>query len=651
MHTIFTEHNIGVNTGYGGSADLRTSKLEDLQRALIRELHYGIISLPTEKALQFRPGHDTFPYSANGEILKLALPNEDPQSATCMPESWVRATIAIRANSLASGHSGVRPILLETMAKLLSKSIVPVVPLHGSISASGDLSPLSYLAGALQGKPTLRVWAEHRITTADRALANADIEPLRLGAKEGLAIVNGTAVSCAGGSLAMHDAHCLAVLSQITTAMSVEALCGTDESFDPFFAAVRPHPGQIEFASNVLYFLKQSKLVAHNDGSEGSLRQDRYSIRTSSQWIGPVLEDFLLAHKQLLVECNSVTDNPLIDSQDRSLHGGNFQAKAVTSAMEKVRPGLQSIGRMVFTQTTELINPATNRGLPPNLVADEPSLSFFGKGTDLMIAALVSELGFLSNPVGTHVQTAEMGNQALNSLALISARYTHTSCDVLSKLMAAQLFSLCQALDLRALHRTFLSSLEPHFHTLATETFETSVSSADLVTLQRSLWTQLLKSLDLTSSMDSEDRFITVAKTLQVTVLEIAAPSQGVGLITKWSDRCASLMLEIFVTSLEAYSMNPDPFPFIGRGSQVMYRYVREQLGVPFLRSKMLIDAEEKNQGIAYGTAENDGAIGTLLTKIYTAIRSGAAFEPAMGLLAEAKTELEEHQRVHTAKL
>ena len=161
-----------------------------------------------------------------------------------------------------------------------------------------------------------------------------------------------------------------------------------------------------------------------NDGSEkGSLRQDRYSIRTAAQWLGPLLEDLTLAHEQFTIECNSVTDNPLIDNNGRTLHGGNFQAKSVTSAIKKTRLALQSIGQMLFTQRTELINPSINRKLPPYLVADEPGESFIFKSVDLLIAPLQSELGFLVNTVGSHVQPAEMGNQALNSLALISARY------------------------------------------------------------------------------------------------------------------------------------------------------------------------------------------------------------------------------------
>ncbi|TGJ76802.1 hypothetical protein E0Z10_g10837, partial [Xylaria hypoxylon] len=155
---------------------------------------------------------------------------------------------------------------------------------------------------------------------------------------------------------------------------------------------------------------------------------------------------------QLTVELNSVTDNPLIDAvTGRVFHGGNFQARAVTSAAEKLRQGLQGIGRMLFAQCTEMINPATSWGLPPNLCSDGANDSFLFKGLDVVVAGLTSELGFLANPVGSHVQTAEMGNQSLNSLALVSARYTLEAVDVLSQIASAHLLALCQALDLRTI--------------------------------------------------------------------------------------------------------------------------------------------------------------------------------------------------------
>ena len=463
----------GVNTGFGGSADTRTKEVEELQATLIRELHSGVLAKPSASQLSRDDITMCSPW-------KGALPNEDPNSDTCMPEAWARASILVRINSLASGYSGVRPILINNMVELLRKDIVPRIPLRGSISASGDLMPLSYIGGTLEGKCGLTVWfgsqPNRRIVTADLALAQSSLEPIRLGPKEGLAIINGTAVSTGVSALAMYDANGIAVLCQVLAAMSVEALRGTDESFDPFFGTVRPHPGQVEAARNIRSFLTESQLIQRNHGLEaGTLRQDRYAIRTASQWLGPVLEDLQLASRQITIECNSVTDNPLIHidpdhaESARILHGGNFQAKAITSAMEKVRLGVQTMGQMLFAQCTEIINPRLNYGLPPNLVIDEPSQSFLLKPVDIMIAALQSELGFLSNPAGTHVQSAEMGNQALNSLGLISARYTHIALNVLSQLAAAHLFTLRQALDLRAMHWRFLNAIKPIFTAKTTE--------------------------------------------------------------------------------------------------------------------------------------------------------------------------------------
>ncbi|KAL8658899.1 MAG: hypothetical protein Q9202_007368 [Teloschistes flavicans] len=455
----------GVNTGFGASADTRTQKMEELQAVLIRELHVGVLSKPNE----------------SGDATKDAAGSLNDSSNNAVPESWARASMVLRVNSLASGHSGVRPILIGNLVELLKHNIIPRIPLRGSISASGDLVPLSYLGGVLEGKHSVSVWAgsksDRRIMSAAQALSQSALVPIQMGPKEGLAIVNGTAVSTGVGVLAIHDANSLAILSQVLTAMSVEALQGTTESFDPFLDAVRPHPGQKEAARNIRGFLSGSKLSMNNDGLEsGTLRQDRYSIRTASQWLGPLLEDLDLATQQISIECNSVTDNPLIDidsehpGRARIVHGGNFQAKAITSAMEKTRLALQSMGQMLFAQCTELINPQTNRGLPPNLVVDEPSESFLFKMVDIQIAALQSELGFLSNPAGTHVQWAETGNQSLNSLGLISARYTHTAVEVLTQLAACHLMTLCQALDLRAMNSRFLETFQHRFRDLVSST-------------------------------------------------------------------------------------------------------------------------------------------------------------------------------------
>ncbi|KAL8888592.1 MAG: hypothetical protein Q9215_004014 [Flavoplaca cf. flavocitrina] len=270
--------DLGVNTGFGGSADSRTKQVEELQRTLIRELHYGIGASPRSK------------------------------------EDVLKKSDGTRARKLIPGSSSRDQLLPEDW--LLNRDVVPKIPLRGSISASGDLSPLSYVAGTIQGKSTIgvRYGSERGIyseMTAGKALAEAKILPVTLTAKEGLAIVNGNAVSAGVAALALWETHNLAIMSQLLTAMAVEALSGTDENFDPAFGRVRPHPGQIDCLNNIHRFLEGSKLIHHNDGDNDALRQDRYSIRTASQWLGPVLEDFLLAHQQMHIEMNSVTDNPI----------------------------------------------------------------------------------------------------------------------------------------------------------------------------------------------------------------------------------------------------------------------------------------------------------------------------------------------------
>jgi phenylalanine ammonia-lyase len=169
--------------------------------------------------------------------MEQALPLEDPVTSNHMPEAWSRATLLIRLNSLLGGQSAVRPEILSGFAALLNQNITPVIPLRGTVSASGDLAPLAYV---WIGNP-----GDRRRVRADIALKEAGLPSITLEKKEGLAIVNGTGASCAVGALATYDANHLAVMAQILTAMSTEALNGTDESFQPYIAEVRPHQGQV----------------------------------------------------------------------------------------------------------------------------------------------------------------------------------------------------------------------------------------------------------------------------------------------------------------------------------------------------------------------------------------------------------------------
>ncbi|CAJ2510127.1 Uu.00g060270.m01.CDS01 [Anthostomella pinea] len=228
----------GVNTGFGGSADSRTKQIAELQRALIRELHYGVLPHGGRD-------HHAAPLDETLEIHRRDLSLDIGSDRSYLPRSWGRAAILIRINSLISGCLAVRPVIAERMQDLLRHDIVPMIPLRGSISAFGDLIPLSYVSGAIQGKPTIRVLSRgEQDVYADTALNRAGLQPVTIQAKEGLAITNGTAVSAAVAALALHDTQGLALLAQVLTAMSTEALNGTTESFHPFFSEARPHPGQ-----------------------------------------------------------------------------------------------------------------------------------------------------------------------------------------------------------------------------------------------------------------------------------------------------------------------------------------------------------------------------------------------------------------------
>ncbi|KAL8685872.1 MAG: hypothetical protein Q9224_005634, partial [Gallowayella concinna] len=482
----------GVTTGFGGSADTRTNRTEALQSALLQMQHYGVLTAMDTKS-----------------------PTRTPDSQLCsqaMPREWVRGTMLVRSNTIARGHSAVSLHVIETVIALLQHDLTPVVPLRGSISASGDLSPLSYIAGAITGNPDIYVKSATGIITAEDALQSISIDPIVLGPKEGLGLINGTATSAAVASLAIYETHHITILSQVLTAMALEALLGTVENYDPFIAQIRPHRGQTESAKIIRQFLQGSMLARgfkHDKAvpqSSGLLYQDRYALRTASQWLGPQMEDLLLAHEQITTELNSTTDNPLIDIEGQTTHhGGNFQAVSITSAMEKTRLALQMIGKLLFAQCSELINPMLNNGLPPNLVADEPSISYTMKGVDIGMAAYMSELAFLASPVSSHVQSAEMHNQAVNSLAFISTRYTLESAELVSLMSASYMYTVCQALDLRVLQKSFFQHLEPALYALNQDILGAHISPVDLEALHIKLWAHVQVTWLLTSNKDTQD--------------------------------------------------------------------------------------------------------------------------------------------------
>lgn len=647
-----------MTTGFGGSANTNTSDTNTLQVALIQMQLSAVLPVPGN-----HEADAVFPYQSNWS-------NCDAIRKLAMPEAWVRGAMLVRSNSLLRGHSAVRLEVIKALLKLLEHDLVPLVPLRGSISASGDLCPLSYIAGTLEGNPDVQVWSGHhtsrKLIPADEALRSVGLNPISFGPKETLGLLNGTAFSVAVASISQHQADTLAVFAQILTAMGVEALLGTAESFDPFISAIRPHNGQIEVSRNIRYFLRGSKLARKGDEDEfheGALRQDRYALRTSSQWMGPFLEDMALARQQLEIELNSTTDNPLIDAAKKQVHhGGNFQATAVTSSTEKTRTALEKIGKMIFAQSTELLDMRLNHHLPPDLSADEPSLSYSMKGVDINMAAYMSELAFLANPVSNHVQSAEMSNQAINSLALISSRYTHIAVDIVSLMLSAYLYTLCQALDLRAMNDGFMSRLKPAIKGLTTQELGSLMSKDQLDVLNRSVWSTMMHGLANTTSKDSSDRFTAVATCAQHLVVEALEAAKSdrenghtnfavgraelLSVVTSWTNKAVSISKTIFLDNREKYLASPDAAEYLGSASKRMYGFVRNELKVPMHRG--LVDHPTYKNVV--GTDSRKKNTGTQISIIYKALREEKLVVPIMECLEEA-VKMEDEFAVVASKL
>ena len=658
------QERTGVNTGFGGNADSRTQDFTTLQEALIQHQQSGILTK-----------HETEGYD-DGETI----------TSHAFPTSWIKGSLLVRSNTNVRGHSALRWEVSDMLLQFIRSGMTPVVPLRGSISASGDLMPLSYLAGAIQGNPDIRVRTTKKqgtaaIVSAREALMIMKRPPIVLGAKEGLALVNGTAPSATVATLAIYDTNQLALLAQLITCLTSEALAANVEWTHPYLAEIRPHPGQREVSKNQRFFLEGSELVNglsssnHISQQEGVMAQDRYAVRTSAAWLGPLLEDLKQSSEQLTTELNSTTDNPIVNLEEGRIHcGGNFQATSVTMAAEKTRLCLQMIGKLLFAQVTELINPVYNNGLPPNLAPDDPSLSFCLKGVDINMAAYQSELGFLANPVSSHVQSAEMHNQSLNSLALISARYTVQSAEIVSMMTACAIYTGLQGVDLRVMQQYFFASLEPALCTFTDEFIKQNAASlhkhndhellhnlhVDLRKATHQAWTVHQK-CDIVERCD---------KLVAATIEPLSAYFSTLGLplpYTAWKSTLHQLTLDCYLTTRSEFLRNPDTDIYLGRGSRILYHFVRETLGVPFYRG--LVEnpisscrLDEAELGISpptaqYGNGFEDGHgrnaarttkknIGSWISIIYDAIRDGRLAGEVLGHIAGMSMEEDRVERV-----
>jgi histidine ammonia-lyase len=400
----------GVNTGFGKLSDVRIdpAQLRELQLNLVRSHSCGL---------------------------------GNPLSA-----AEARAMLLLRANVLACGLSGARPVIVETLVAMLERGVTPVIPEKGSVGASGDLAPLAHLALAAIGEGEAFYQGE-RLASSE-ALRRAKIEPLQLQVKEGLALLNGTQAMGAVGALALYRAERVTRLADIAGAMSLEALKGTPVAFDERIHAARPHPGQIEVATHLRELLAGSEIRKSHLENDPRV-QDAYSLRCMPQVHGAVRDTMRHARGVVETETGSATDNPLVfaDSGD-VLSGGNFHGAPLALAFDFAAIALTDLLSITERRIDRLVNPDANENLPAFLTR-QPGTSSGFMMLQVTAVALLSEAKIWAHPASVDNVPTDGGKEDHVSMGMTAATKLRSIVENAEAATAIELITAAEALEYR----------------------------------------------------------------------------------------------------------------------------------------------------------------------------------------------------------
>jgi histidine ammonia-lyase len=402
----------GVTTGYGDSCT---------------------VTIPSELIAELP--HHLFTYHGCG-LGQLLTPEQ------------TRAVMATRLSSLSKGFSGVSIELLEQIVKLMDADILPLIPSEGSVGASGDLTPLSYLAAVLCGER--EVLHKNEQISAAQALQDAGITPLRLRPKEGLAIMNGTAVMTALACLAYDRAEYVLKLATRITAMASITLDGNAHHFDEVLFSVKPHPKMQTIAAHLRADLPAGKLERN-----GPRLQDRYSIRCAPHVLGVLADALPFMRNFIEDELNSANDNPIIDGEnERVLHGGHFYGGHIAFAMDGMKNAVANIADLLDRQMALMVDSRYNHGLPSNLSGaqgERAAINHGLKALQISVSAWTAEALKLTMPASVFSRSTECHNQDKVSMGTIAARDCLRVLELTEQVLAALLITVRQGVWLRSL--------------------------------------------------------------------------------------------------------------------------------------------------------------------------------------------------------